>query len=375
MTCFPTYGGSGAIAAELGTQLALRGHEIHFISSAIPFRLTHFPDNLFFHEVEMTSYYPFPAPPYTLTLACSLANIARDHGLDLLHVHYAVPHATSAYLAREMLGEKAPRIITTLHGTDIMLVGEHPAYFAITKFSIEKTDGLTCVSSFLRNQTQKTFGIGDSLRVIHNFVDTERFKPAPSKAVRSRLAPKGEKIVAHVSNFRPVKRTADVIRVFSIIRREVPAILVLIGEGPDVASAKQLTAQLGMESDVLFLGLQVEVERLLPSADLLVLPSEMESFGLVALEAAACGVPVLATRQGGLPEVVEDGETGFLTPVGDIEAMARAGIASLSNEARHSAMGWKARLRARNSFDSRIIVPQYEEFYRTVLQGSCQRKA
>jgi L-malate glycosyltransferase len=372
ISCYPTYGGSGAVATELGLELAARGHEIHIISYAQPFRLPGFREGVFFHEVEMEQYPLFEHPPYTLALAVAMHEVARDHEIDLLHVHYAIPHAASAWLAREMLdGASGPRVITTLHGTDITLTGQHPSFHSITRFSIQRSDGITAVSSFLRDETERSFGVeGERIRVIPNFVDTERYRRDREPCHRSVLAPGGEKIVMHVSNFRGVKRVEDVIRVFARMRRRVEARLVMIGDGPDRPRAQQRAHELGVGDHVLFLGKHTSVDELLSCADLFLLPSESESFGLAALEAMACGAPVVATRVGGLPEVVADGEAGFLFPLGDVDGMAEAAAAILEDEARWREMSETARRIAVERFDTDRVVPVYEAYYREILEGA-----
>jgi N-acetyl-alpha-D-glucosaminyl L-malate synthase BshA len=369
ITCYPTYGGSGAVATELGLALAERGHEIHFVTYAQPFRLDGFRERVFFHEVEMEDYPLFDHPPYSLALAVALHDAALNHELDLVHMHYAIPHAASAYLARQMLAPERPlRIVTTLHGTDITLVGLHPSFHAITRFSILESDGLTAVSSYLRDETVRDFSVqGSRIDVIPNFIDVNRWRPGLEPCHRSKLAPGGEKIVMHVSNFRSVKRVEDVVEVFARIRASVPARLVMVGDGPDRPRAAQRAADLGVADDVLFLGKHQSVEELLACADLFLLPSETESFGLAALEANACGAPVVASTAGGLPEVVVEGETGYLLPVGAVEQMAEAGVAVLSDDALHERMS-KAGVRlAHERYAADNVVPLYEALYERVI--------
>lgn len=371
ISCYPTYGGSGAVATELGLELADRGHEVHFISYAQPFRLDRFRERVYFHEVEMDQYPLFEHPPYSLALAVSIHDVATRYDLDLVHVHYAIPHATSAWIAREMLnGAKGPRIVTTLHGTDITLTGQHPSFHSITRFSILKSDGLTAVSSFLRDETERSFGVGkDRIRVIPNFIDTERYRREDKPCHRATLAPEGEKVVMHISNFRPVKRVQDVVEVFAEMRQSLPARLVLVGDGPDRPRAQTRAQELGVEDDVVFLGKHTSVDELLACADLFLLPSESESFGLVALEAMACGVPVVASRVGGIPEVVSDGETGVLAAVGDVSGMAQAAVSILEDSGRWDEMSRSARARAEKVFSADRVVPIYEQFYRDVVEG------
>lgn len=371
ITCYPTYGGSGAVATELGMALAERGHEIHFVSYDQPFRLGGFQEGVFFHEVEMEDYPLFEHPPYALALAVALHDAAKNHELDLVHMHYAIPHAASAYLARQMLKEQRPlKIVTTLHGTDITLVGLHPSFHEITRFSILESDGLTAVSGYLRDETVRDFAVPrDRIEVIPNFIDVQQWRPGREPCHRSTLAPGGEKIVMHVSNFRPVKRVTDVVSTFARIRERVPARLVMVGDGPDRPRAERRARELGVRDDVVFLGKHQSVEELVACADLFLLPSETESFGLAALEAMACGAPVVASRTGGLPEVIDDGETGFLLEVGDVGAMAEAGIRLLTDEALHEQIAAAGRRAAETRFSAESVVPLYEAYYRRVLAG------
>ena len=369
ITCYPTYGGSGAVATELGLALAELGHEAHFVAYAQPFRLVGLHERVFYHEVEMEDYPLFEHPPYSLALAVALHDAVRREGLDLLHVHYAIPHATSAYLARQMLaGERLPKIVTTLHGTDITLVGLHPSFQPITRFSILQSDGISAVSHFLKDETVRDFSVPASrVDVIPNFVDTKVWRPNREPCHRSKLAPEGQKIVMHVSNFRPVKRLQDVIEVFARIKREVDARLVLVGDGPERPRALKRAADLGLRDDVLFLGRHGSVEEILSCADLFLLPSESESFGLAALEAMACGAPVVASQAGGLPEVVVDGVTGYLLPVGAVDEMAEAGVRVLSDEAHAKQLSEAARALTVERFSAEAIVPRYVELYDRVL--------
>jgi L-malate glycosyltransferase len=369
ITCHPTYGGSGAVATELGLELAARGHEVHFISYEQPFRLVGFRERVYFHEVEMDQYPLFEHPPYSLALAVSIHEVAETHGLDLVHVHYAIPHAASAWIAREMLGgSPGPAIVTTLHGTDITLVGQHPSFQSITRFSILRSDGLTAVSRYLRDETEANFGVPvERIEVIPNFIDPERYRRDLEPCHRATLAPRGEKIVMHVSNFRAVKRVEDVVRIFAGIRRSVVARLVMVGDGPERPRAQAAAREEGVEDDVIFLGKHTAVEELLACADLFLLPSTSESFGLAALEAMACGVPVVASQVGGLPEVVEEGVTGHLLPVGDVEGMARAGIRLLEDEAAWDTASRGARARAVERFSADRVVREYEAYYRRIL--------
>ncbi len=368
IACHPTYGGSGAVATELGLQLAERGHEIHFVSYAQPFRLERFSDRIFFHEVEMEHYPLFEHPPYSLALAVALHDVAAKHDLDLLHVHYAIPHATSAWIAREMLEGSTLPTVTTLHGTDITLVGSHPSFHAITSFSILKSDGITAVSTFLKDATVRNFGVpAERIEVIPNFVDTTVYRPGREPCHRASLAPGGEKILMHVSNFRPVKRVRDVVDVYARVAEHIPARLVMIGDGPERPRARERAEELGVSDGVSFLGKHASVDELLPCADLFLLPSETESFGLVALEAMACGAPVVASNVGGLPEVVPHEEAGYLFPSGDIEAMSDGALEILRDEAVHARFAAAGRQVAVERFSSEAIVSVYESYYESVL--------
>mgnify|MGYP001458654276 FL=1 len=369
ITCYPTYGGSGAVATELGLALAQRGHEVHFVTYAQPFRLVGLHERVFYHEVEMEDYPLFEHPPYSLALAVALHDAARREELDILHMHYAIPHAASAFLAKEMLkAERDIKIVTTLHGTDITLVGLHPSFRAITRFSILESDGLSAVSQYLKDETVRSFSVPDHrIDVIPNFVDTEVWRRDREPCHRSKLAPDGQKIVMHVSNFRAVKRVQDVVEVFAKIREKVKARLVLVGEGPERPRALKHAADLGLGDDVLFLGRHSSVEELLSCADLFLLPSESESFGLAALEAMSCGAPVVASNAGGLPEVIDDGESGFLFPVGAIDDMAAAGVRILSDDGLRSQMSQAARQLAVERFSAGAIIPLYEALYERVL--------
>ena len=360
------------MATELGLALAERGHEVHFVAYAQPFRLVGLHERVFYHEVEMEDYPLFEHPPYSLALAVALHDAVRREKLDLLHVHYAIPHAASAYLARQMLQhERALPIVTTLHGTDITLLGLHPSFHAITRFSILQSDGISAVSAFLKDETVRDFSVpSNRIDVIPNFVDTEVWRPDREPCHRSKLAPEGQKIVMHVSNFRAVKRLQDVVEVFARIRREVSARLVLVGDGPDRPRALKRAADLGLRDDVLFLGRHGSVDEILSCADLFLLPSQSESFGLAALEAMACGAPVVASNAGGLPEVVVDGVTGYLLPVGDVDRMAEAGVRILSDSEHAKSLSQAARALAVERFSATAIVPRYETLYDRVLTAT-----
>jgi N-acetyl-alpha-D-glucosaminyl L-malate synthase BshA len=370
ITCYPTYGGSGVLATELGKTLAQRGHEIHFISYAMPMRLDGFSENIVYHEVEIATYPVFEFPLYTPALASKMVEVAKFERLDLLHVHYAIPHATSAYLAKNILGADKIKVLTTLHGTDITLVGLEPSFLPVMKFSIEQSDGVTAVSRFLREKTIANYGINKEIEVIPNFVDTAKYHRIDAQAIRRQIAPGGEKILIHVSNFRPVKRVPDAINIYNTIRQRVPAKLVLIGDGPDRSNCERLCRDLKIYEDVKFLGKQAELVPLLSAADLFLMPSQSESFGLSALEAMACGVPVVSSSVGGLPELLVHGETGFIAEIGDIQRMARYAIDLLTNEQKHTLFADASRRRSVEMFDVKKVVDLYEGFYERVLTGS-----
>ncbi len=367
ITCYPTFGGSGIVATELGQHLARRGHTVHFISSAMPNRLMDFGDRVFYHEAEAMNYPLFEYVPYDLALATKMVEVAENCRLDLLHVHYAIPHSISGYLAREMLRPRRLPVITTLHGTDITLVGRDRAYLPITRFGIQQSDGVTAVSEFLRRATLEEFCSECDIRTIPNFVDPDRVKRFCSEDLRRRFAPNNEKILVHVSNFRPVKRVQDVIRIFEQVQREIPSVLMMIGDGVDRANAQQMARDMGISRKVYFVGMLGLVESYLSVCDLMLLTSETESFGLSALEAMACEVPVVATRVGGLPEVVIDGECGSLHEVGDVEAMACAALEIL-DPARLPEYRRASRARAVGHFAADRIIPIYEDYYTEVLE-------
>ncbi len=367
ISCYPTHGGSGVVASELALQLAGMGHEVHIISYATPFRLREFHPNILLHEVEVAAYPLFKYPPYALALATKMAEVALEHNLDIIHAHYAVPHATSAYLAKQILRPKDIKIVTTLHGTDITLVGADSSFHRVIKFSIEQSDGVTAVSHYLKKRTMQEFGIGCEIRVIHNFIDIHRGDMASTVCKKSQYAPEDEFILMHASNFRPVKRVTDVVRIFSRVREAVPAKLLLVGEGPDRLLVQQVVKEMGLQDHVHFLGQVDLIDDLLKCADIFLLPSEQESFGLVALEAMNCGVPVIGTQIGGIPEVVKHGETGYLFPVGEIGQMANAAIELLSSPELLATFRRNARQRAIQHFSTDIIMPQWMRFYETVL--------
>ena len=369
ITCYPTYGGSGAVATELGIALAARGHEIHFITYRQPFRLPAFLPNVYFHEVDVGRYPLFEFPPYDLALAVRMHEVVQSHHLDLLHCHYAIPHATSAWIAREMLQQqkKDVKVITTLHGTDITIVGQDPSFHQITKFSIEKSDRLTAVSEYLRRETYSAFGCtACDVGVIHNFIDPDVYNRDKYPAVREQIANSGP-VLMHISNFRAVKRVRDVVRIFAKVNEELPSRLMMVGDGPDRPEAEEEVRHLGLDDRVNFLGKIESVAPLLASADLFLLPSENESFGLSALEALASGVPVVGTDVGGVPEVVRNGKTGILCPVGDVDAMAQAALLILGDKDRWQAMSELGITDARARFSLNQIVSQYEHLYTTSL--------
>jgi len=371
ITCYPTYGGSGAVATELGLELARRGHDIHFISYASPFRLRGFAERVTFHEVTQLEYPLFEqSSPYALALAVKQHEVAKREQLDLMHVHYAIPHAATAWLAKQMLEHEGLhlKIVTTLHGTDITLVGQDPSYYTLTKFSIEQSDAVTAVSAYLREETYRAFGCGDcEVRVIPNFISAADYHPPTDDSFRRRLAPKGGgRVLVHVSNFRPVKRIGDVVKIFAGVRKQLPATLVLVGDGPDRDATEQQVDSLGLRNDVRFLGKVESVGDVLRGADLFLLPSATESFGLAALEAMACGVPVIASAAGGIPEVVEDGKTGFLAPPGDVATMVDRSLRVLGNPDEHSRLKQNAAARALD-FSADKVVPRYEALYEEVL--------
>ncbi len=372
ITCYPTYGGSGVVATELGIELAQRGHEIHFITYSPPFRLSGTEEpNIHYHEVEVSQYPLFDYPPYDLALASRMAEVAEIYHLDLLHVHYALPHSVSAMLAKQMLAAAGRRLpfVTTLHGTDITLVGLDRSYLPITRFSIEQSDGVTAISHYLRERTIQEFDIRRPIQVISNFVNCDIYqKDVGTPRRRREIATDNERVLVHLSNFRPVKRVCDVIEIFDRVRQKLAAKLVLIGDGPDRSKAEWLAVKKGIHNDVVFMGKQDRVHEKLAIADVLLLPSQLESFGLAALEAMACEVVPVATRVGGVPEVIDHGETGFLEEVGDVEAMAADAIEILSDESRLRAMGKEARIRARKRFCASNVIPEYEKFYRCVLE-------
>src|SRR5947207_9677915 len=368
ITCYPTFGGSGVVATELGLALARGGDDVHFISYALPSRLNIFYERVHFHEVTVASYPLFdPYPPYTLALATKMAEVAAYEGLDVLHVHYAIPHAISSHHAQEILASSSLKLITTLHGTDITLVGRDPSYLPITRFGIEMSDGVTAVSQWLKEQTAKNFGTTKAIEVVPNFVDPQRFHRTRGETCHLFGAgASGDRLLCHVSNFRPVKRVMDVIDVFERVSRVIPSRLAMIGDGPDRSRAESFCREHHLRDRVFFLGNVPNLEEIVGAANLFLLPSEAESFGMAALEAMASEVPVIATRAGGLPEVVVEGETGYLLPVGDVDAMAERAIAILSDKTLHRRLGRAGRARAEGEFNVNRVVPMYREFYERI---------
>ncbi|MBS1807869.1 MAG: N-acetyl-alpha-D-glucosaminyl L-malate synthase BshA [Acidobacteria bacterium] len=369
ITVFPTYGGSGIVGSELGRELADRGHNVHFISYELPTRICQLSERMKFHEVEMFTYPLFEFPPYDLALASKIVEVAETEKLDLMHMHYAVPHATAAFLAREIYKPiRYLPFVTTLHGTDITLVGAHKSFLPVTKFSIEQSDSVTSISQFLAAETSRTFGY-EQVEIIPNFINAEVYYRRDNRALRQQLAPNGEKILMHVSNFRPVKRITDCVRTLALLRArcEQCVRLVMCGDGPEMEKAQNLAAELGVADDVFFAGSVPNIADYLSVADVFMLPSETESFGLAALEAMACEVPVIATRVGGLPEVVREGETGCLVPFGDIQAMADCAGKLFDNEALRLEMGRRARAIAIEEFTTERVIPQYIQLYERVI--------
>ncbi len=369
ITVYPTYGGSGIVGSELGRDLAERGHNVHFISSFLPTRLTELNERIHFHEVEMMSYPLFEHQPYDLALATKMATVARAEKLDLLHVHYAIPHSISAILARESIKQKRyVPVITTLHGTDITLVGADRSYLPITRYGLQQSDGVTAVSKFLKQATIETFDF-DEIEVIPNFICGKHYFRTPEAPLRAELAPNGERLLVHVSNFRHVKRPNDCVEILAKVRAEGKnAKLILVGDGPELSAVRYRGEQLGMNGNVVYVGKQANIADYLGVADVFLLPSELESFGLAALEAQACEVPVIATRIGGIPEVVNDGETGFLSDVGDVEKMSVDTLKLLNDEDMRRAFGERGRELAISRYSTEKIIPQYIAFYEKIVK-------
>jgi L-malate glycosyltransferase len=369
ITCYPTYGGSGVVATELGKELASRGHDVHFISYALPIRLT-MTDHIYFHEVEVLSYPLFEYPPYDLVLATKMAEVMTRFDLDILHVHYAIPHSISAYLAKKMLTDRVVPFVTTLHGTDITLVGNDRSYLPITRFGIEQSDAVTAVSDYLKQRTIQEFQIERNIEVVPNFVDCNLYGPSKDRTFRRRFASDEEGLLIHISNFRPVKRIEDVVGVFARVRKEKNARLLMVGDGPERPKAEWLARTHGVADDVIFVGKQNDMSQFLAVSDILLLPSELESFGLVALEAMACEVPVIASRVGGIPEVVRQGVDGFLYDVGDIRSMAEGCLSILKDTRVREDLGKNARDRATHEFCASKIVLKYEDLYQRTIEAT-----
>ena len=375
ITCYPTYGGSGVVATELGIELAARGHQVHFISYAPPVRLDPSLENIEFHEVEVSTYPLFDHAPYTLSLSVKMLEVAQSAALDLLHVHYAIPHSVSAFLARAMSAPRRLPFVTTLHGTDITLVGNDRSFLPITKFSIEQSDGVTAISHYLKKRTIEEFDIQRPIEVIPNFVNCDLYRRVDDPAQRAEWAPGGEPILMHLSNFRPVKRVTDVVEIFALVRQKLRSKLVLIGDGPDRGAVEWLVRQKNLTKDVFLLGKQDRVYEKLGLADLFLLPSDHEAFGLAALEAMACEVPVIATEVGGIPEVIEHGVDGYRVPPRDVAAAARFAVEILSRTDRGREMGRRARENAERKYSARDVIPRYEAYYRQVLGGAAAARA
>lgn len=371
IVCYASIGGSGIIATELGKALAARGHRVHIMSGEMPVRFGDYQPGLAYHRVEPPSYPLFREPQYLLALTSKIVQVSLDERLDIVHAHYAIPHATAACLARQIIAVRhhgaAPRVVTTLHGTDITVLGPDPSYSEIIAFGIEQSDGVTAVSRSLRDDTRRALGVSCDIRVIHNFIDCKAYQRREASTVRNRLAPGGEALLIHVSNFRPVKRVTAIVEIFARVRRVQPARLVLVGDGPDAGAAQRVARQLGVADDVLFLGEQDALVPLLSAADVFLLASSQESFGLAALEAMACGVPVVATAVGGVPEVVEHGVSGFLHPQDDLDGMAGSVLALLGDTGLLRRIGDGARQAAHERYCEEMVVPQYETYYQDLL--------
>lgn len=370
IVCYPTYGGSGVLATELGKAVAAKGHQVHFISYALPQRLGSYSPNTFYHEVEISSYPLFEHQDYGLALTSKLLEVMEYEQLDLIHVHYAIPHAISAYLSKKILQRqnKDIKIITTLHGTDITLVGLEPSYLPLVKFGIEESDGVTAVSRFLKEKTITNYNVEKEIKVIYNFIDTDLYQQTSQCCLKNKLAPEGEKILIHTSNFRPVKRVSDTIRILKQVKEKIPSKLVLIGDGPDRSECERLVREFNLVEDVVFLGKQDRLEEILPIADVFLIPSQSESFGLAALEAMGCGVPVVSSSVGGLPELVNHNETGYVAEFGDVNRMAKYTVELLTKEKKYQKFSVNSRKRAVELFDKNIIIPQYLDFYKEILE-------
>jgi N-acetyl-alpha-D-glucosaminyl L-malate synthase BshA len=372
ITCYPTYGGSGVVATELGKALAERGHKVHFISYALPMRLDSFHDNIFYHEVDIPNYPLFEFQLYSLALAGKMVDVIRYEHLDVLHVHYAIPHAVSGYMAKQIIKNEFPtKLVTTLHGTDITIVGLEPSFLPLVKFSIEQSDAVTSVSRFLREKTLTNFNIKNrDIDVIPNFIDTELYSRQDNCRLRKHIAPNGEKVLIHISNFREVKRVPDTIKILHEVRKNVDAKLILVGDGPQRSETEHLTRELGLTDHVKFLGKQSALPEILSAADIFLLPSQSESFGLAALEAMSCGLPVVATSAGGIPEVVVHGETGYVAEMGDTQRMAKYVVDLCTNQKKYERFAGASRKRCEDEFRTELLVPQYEAIYERVVRGN-----
>ncbi len=371
INCYPTYGGSGVVATELGKALALQGHQVHFISYAMPHRLSSFVENIYYHEVEMSNYPLFEHQLYGLSLTSKMLEVIEYEELDLLHVHYAIPHAISGYLAKQILkkSNKDIKLVTTLHGTDITLAGLEPSFLPLVKFSIEESDGVTAVSRFLKEKTITNYHIDKEIEVIHNFIDTKTYKPIPNEVFRKHIAPEGEKVLVHVSNFRKVKRVSDTILILEQVKKELPCKLLLVGDGPDRSDCERLARELNLHEDVKFLGKQDNLPEILSASDLFLMPSQSESFGLSALEAMSCGVPVVSSSVGGLPELILQNETGFIAEFGDVDRMAKYTLDLLKNDRKRKIFSKNSRNRAIKNFETNLLIPKYIEYYEKILSS------
>ncbi len=369
--CYPTYGGSGVVATELGKKIAEQGHDVHFISYAMPRRLSHFFENIYYHEVENSNYPLFEHNLYGLSLTSKMLEVIEYEKLDLVHVHYAIPHAISGYLTKQIMKKMNSdiKVITTLHGTDITLVGLEPSFLPLVKFSIEESDGVTAVSRFLKEKTLTNYHIEKEIEVIHNFIDTSLYRRVENDKLKNHVAPNGEKILVHTSNFRTVKRVTDTIKILAKVKEKMPAKLMLIGDGPDRSECERLAREMELQKDVLFLGKQDILHEILSVADLFLMPSQSESFGLSALEAMACNVPVVCTSVGGLPELVLHNETGYIAEIGDIDRMSKYAVDLLRNEKKHKVFSENARSRAVKHFETELIVPKYLSYYDKILNS------
>jgi N-acetyl-alpha-D-glucosaminyl L-malate synthase BshA len=368
ISCYPTYGGSGVVATELGKNLAKLGHEVHFITYAMPYRLNQYIDKIFYHEVKVLNYPLFEYPPYSLALATKIAEISQYQKLDVVHVHYAIPHAVSAYLAREMLREKySLKFVTTLHGTDITLVGRDPSFLDVTRFSIVQSDSVTAVSKYLKEKTYENINVNKDIRVIYNFIEDHPDQAVPCSELKNRIAPNGEKIISHLSNFRPVKRITDVIEVAAKVLRKMPVKVLMIGDGPERSLAESRSRELKIADEIIFIGKQDNVFPFLSTSDVFLMPSRLESFGLAALEAMACGVPCVTSNAGGLPELIENGTCGYTVDMGDVDAMADKVYEILRDDVFYEKLSKSTREYAFDNFHVSKIIPQYIEEYQRIL--------